>query len=104
MQYILYVHVFIFVRGVAFCYLFSFIFIPQSLSGTVWEIVSTSLALASVLTVSIQAAFFTSFDDESIILWIVNYTLDIFFLCDMSVIHTCTCVQYYVYNGCCIYE
>lgn len=53
--------------------------IPNSLFGRVWETVSVILALVSVLTVSIQAAFL---HDEPV-LWTFNYLLDIFFIANM---------------------
>lgn len=52
---------------------------PNTRAGHIWELLGVVMAVASVLSVSTQAAFLHSQGW----LWAINYSTDLYFIADM---------------------
>ena len=61
------------------CSSFRYTFLPTSRACAVWEVVVSVAAFFSLITVSLQAAFFHFHP----VIWIINYILDAVFIVDM---------------------
>lgn len=68
-----------FVRLICLSQFCSYTLNPNTRAGRIWELVGVLMAVVSVISVSMQAAFLHGQGW----LWAINYTVELYFIADM---------------------
>lgn len=71
-------------KYIIFLFFYSFSLLVNRNLSSVWTIVGIILSVLAFLSFSIHACYYSSLNiSSSALLWLVNYSLDIFFFSDM---------------------